>query len=173
MSGFGAVFAAVVFFVIFTVAISSISELSTSSVQLLSSVQSPGPVSDPVMGSSLVSGSGVILVNVTLQGSVQIRFSDLKLADLFAVYDSNGSRVTERLVFGSQEPPCWQVENVFQGNLEGSMVDPINVTQGTGIWLPGETLELELNVSQAIDNQTGWYLAMTLNDGGSCSGAFG
>lgn len=173
MSGFGGVFAAVVLFVIFTVAVSSITELSTNSIMLLSSVPIPTALSSPTMVSSYVSGTEIFLVNVTLGGSKQIQFSDLKLSDLFVVYVSNGSEITERLVYNAADPPSWHVNRVLQGNLEGSLVDPINITQGTGIWVPGETMELQLDVSHVIDNQTGWYLSLTLADGGSCSEAFG
>jgi len=173
MSGFGAVFATVIIFIVFTSAVTIIMEITTNSASLLSSEQPPTPLSNPAFGSGSISGPDSFLVNVTLGGSEQVRISDLKLSDLFVVYASNGSEVTERLAFGSDVSPCWQINGVFQGNIEGTLVDPINATQGTGIWIPGETLELNLTVSHNIDAKSEWYVSMTLADGGSCSEALG
>ncbi len=169
MAGFGSVFAITLVSLMFTLAFSGIMGAMTNTVALMSSQkQNPSSVS---VSSGVTNGTNTFLVNVTLAGQNHIRVSQIRFSDVFVAYVSDGVRRVFLVPYGSAAD-SWHIQRVFVGNREGDLCNPIDVGAGTGIWDPGETIELNITVSMPIDLSAGWYFSMTLADGGGCESAF-
>ncbi|MDD1776209.1 MAG: hypothetical protein LUP94_02520 [Candidatus Methanomethylicus sp.] len=160
--------------IVFTVAMTSIINSSTNSLLLLSTVQSEKSISSPHMDSGgSISLPSTFSVNVTLEGTKNLRVAELKNSDVFVVFVSdNGTRVAKRLDYLAASDG-WSINRILVGNLVGDLVNPVSLALGTGMWDPGETLELSLAVSDSIDSNRGWYITMITIDGGTSSRAFG
>jgi len=168
MSGFGGAFVITMIALVFTLAFSGFLAISTSTFEL-ATIQKPTP-SSLIADGGEVNGTNTFLVNVTLNGSNHITFKKIGLSDVFVTYFSGGVKSSEMVTYGNGLDQ-WHVQDVFVGNVEGDLYNPINITMGTGVWDPGKTLELNITVSQPIDPSE-WYFTMTLADGGSCARAF-
>ncbi len=169
MAGFGSVFVITLMSLMFTLAFSGIVGTMTSTAALMSS-QKPIPSSVSV-ASGVTSGENTFLLNVTLAGQNHVRVSQIRFSDVFITYVSDGVKRVFLVPYGSAVD-SWHIQRVFVGNREGDLCNPIDVGAGTGIWDPGETIELNITVSRPIDLSAGWYFAMTLADGGGCESAF-
>jgi hypothetical protein len=168
MSGFGGAFVITLIGVVLTLAFSGFMVISESTMAL-SDLEKPTPSSLTVEG-GLINGPQTFLVNVTNNGPNHLTINKIGLSDVFVTYLSSGAKISEMLTYGNGEDQ-WHLQEVFVGNTEGDLYNPINITAGTGVWDPGKTLELNLTVSQPIDPSE-WYFTMTLDDGGSCAMAF-
>jgi len=171
MSGFGGAFAAAIIGVIFTMAFSAVTNLYINDLMVNRIDAGRGTLQSlPNVGSGEINSTYVFLVNVTMNGEKSIRCDDLHLSDVFIVYYSNGTKVTKRVELGSGTDE-WSVHRVLVGNWEGELVNPLDVMAQTGMWDPGETLELKITVSSPIDNNL-WYFSLTTVDGGTCGRSF-
>lgn len=169
MSGFGGAFAIVMMGFILSAVFGGLIVFLQSYVTLAS-------LDREVQTSSLTVKSGKIidnhtfLVNVTLDKG-HIKFSKLKYSDVFVVYTSGGKQVAVKVAWG-YGPDSWHVRRVFSGGKVGDLLNPINIEAESGIWDPGETLELNVTVTQLIDLDGKWYFSITLVDGGEGSRSF-
>ncbi|MBO3802986.1 MAG: hypothetical protein JTT11_03800 [Candidatus Brockarchaeota archaeon] len=172
MSGFGGIFAAAMIGIIFTMSFNAVMQLYINDL-LACRVERPGASaqSTPKVGSGILNGTHVFLVNVTMDGAKSIKFEDLNLSDVFVIHYSGGTKVTEKVVMGNGSGR-WRVNRVLVGNREGELVNPINEASQTGMWDPGETLELLITTSSPIDDDL-WFFSIALVDGGACSRTFG
>ncbi|MGC8936337.1 MAG: hypothetical protein ACP5KV_03100 [Candidatus Methanomethylicaceae archaeon] len=165
MGGFGTVFAVAMVGMIVLVLFGSTVKFVTSYAELINYL--PRQLSSPQVDSGYMSTYSIFYVNVTMYGNKGIPISKLELADILVSYRNNGNLVTIRLDKGSG----WEINRVLVGNRTGDLINPINLEQGTGIWDPGETLELAIFLPSPSDNAE-WYFVMMLPDGGECSWAF-
>ena len=168
MSGFGGAFVITMIGLVFTLAFSGFIAISTATAAL-TNLEKTTPSSLSADG-GIVNGTHTFLVNVTLGGPNHIKFNKIGASDVFVSYMSGGVKVSERVTYGNGADQ-WHAQDVFVGNIEGDIYNPINITMGTGVWEAGKTLELNITVSQPID-PTAWYFTMTLADGGNCARAF-
>ena len=172
MSGFGGAFAAAIIGLIFTMAFSAVTKLYINDLAIHSIDAETVPTrSLPGIGTGSINSTHVFLVNVTMDGGRSVRCDDLHLSDVFIVYYSSGTKVTKRVEMGSGADE-WSIHRVLVGNREGELVNPMDTTAQTGMWDPGETLELNITTSLPIDIDL-WHFSMTVVDGGTCSRTFG
>jgi len=172
MSGFGGAFAAAIIGLIFTMAFSAVTKLYVNDLASHSIDAEMAPTQSlPSIGTGAINSAYVFLVNVTMGGAKSIRCDSLHLSDVFIVYYSSGTKVTRKVEMGSGNDE-WSIRRVLVGNREGDLVNPLDPLSRTGMWDPGETLELNITTSMAIDANL-WHFSMTVVDGGTCSRTFG
>jgi len=172
VSGFGGAFAAAIIGLIFTMAFSAVTKLYVNDLAIHSIDAERVPaLSLPSVGTGEINSTYVFLVNVTMDGGKSIRCDSLYLSDVFVVYYSSGTKLTKRVEMGSGTDE-WSIRRVLVGDREGELVNPLDAVSHTGMWDPGETLELNITTSMPIDVNL-WYFSMTVVDGGTCSKTFG
>lgn len=167
MSGFGGVFAAIVVGIVFAGAISSIASASTAALLAAYSMPSRETGEEILIESGRIAG-GSFQLNVTLLGPKSIAIKDLRYADIFITYYSEAGKVSEYLKYGEG----WSVLRVFTGGAEGEIANPVRLDLGSGMWDPGETLELALQVQAPIASPP-WSVVFSSPDGISSSRSFG
>lgn len=168
MGGFGSVFALATVGIVILVSWGALAKASTAYLTLIADaeLQTKGQ-SNPSITSGYMKDPTTCFVNVTMCGSKSVPINKMRLADVIVVYNSDGGRHVARLQYGSS----WMITRVFVGENLGDLVNPIDVTRETGLWDPGETIELQLSLPSQSDNRT-WWFSIMLPDGGSCSWTF-
>ncbi len=169
MAGFGGVFTVTLMGLMLTIALSGVAGIMTSTAALITS-QRPTASSISVV-SGTTEGTNTFLINITLAGETHLRLSQIRLSDVFIEYVSDGVKRSFLVPYGGTTDG-WHIQRVLVGNREGDLYNPMDLNAGTGIWDPGETIEINMTVSQLIDAASGWYFSITLVDGGRCECAF-
>jgi hypothetical protein len=172
MSGFGGIFAAAIIGLIFTMSFTAIIQLYINDLMDYRMEREAAiEQSAPRIESGRINSTYVFLVNITMNGAKSIRYDSLNLSDIFIVYYSDGMKITKKIEMGIGVDE-WRINRVLTGNREGEIINPLNETTNTGMWDPGETLELIITTSSSIDDDL-WFFSMTLIDGGTCRRTFG
>lgn len=172
MSGFGGAFAAAIIGLIFTMAFSAVTKLYINDLAVHSIDAETAPTQSlPSIGTGCINSTYVFLVNITMEGGRSVRCDDLHLSDVFIIYYTGGTKVTKRVEMGSGVDE-WSIRRVLVGNREGELVNPLDTSAQTGLWDPGETLELNITTSLPIDDNL-WHFSMIVVDGGTCGKTFG
>ncbi|MCQ8891950.1 MAG: hypothetical protein NQU41_01050 [Candidatus Methanosuratincola sp.] len=169
MSGFGGAFAAAMVGVVFVVAMSSMASMTVSYMGLYQKLEAPTPdrVSISIDGGRIASGGTELLVNMTLlAGSDPMSLRDLARSDAFIVYSSGGDRVFERVGYGEG----WRILAVTVGG-QPELVSPIRGS--SGMWDPGETIEMSVSPSMPVDAGSPWLFKFATAGGGVFSMTFG
>ncbi len=165
LGGFGSVFAVATVGIIIAISLGAFAKLTVSYMALTTSL--PPEPSRPRVESGYIQDPETCFVNVTMGGSKGVPVSKLEMAEVFIVYRSSGSILSMRLDRGSG----WSAVRVFVGSSAGDLINPIDLAKGTGVWDPGETLELKLQLPSPLDGNE-WCFLMFLPDGGECSWTF-
>jgi hypothetical protein len=171
MSGFGGIFVAAIIGMIFIMSFSTMIQLYVNSLMLYQMERSDyKQKTNPVVDSGKINGTYTFLINVTMEGVKSIKYENLKYSDIFIVYYSDGIKIIKKFEMGTGVDK-WEINRIFTGNTEGEIINPINKTIQTGMWDPGETLELMITTSSSIDENL-WFFSITLMDGGTCNKTF-
>ncbi|MBS7620233.1 hypothetical protein KEJ21_06290 [Candidatus Bathyarchaeota archaeon] len=166
MGSFGSVFALAIVGMVIIISFGSLAKVITS-YEIFISEARQDPCSKPSIISGYITNSTTCFVNITLNGSRSIPISKIQLTDVFVAYRSVEGTIFTRLEYG----PGWSIIRILTGAHEGELVNPINLMKRTGLWDPGETLELKLFLpSPSVSSE--WYFLIVLPDGGSCSWIF-
>ena len=108
--------------------------------------------------------SDVVHARVKNTGSVSIRVRDFWAIDIIYLYtDPAGEKIVVWLKH-DQEPP-YDPDTWHLCGVEGDVVNPIDIAAGTGIWDPGEVIEVELYLSRPVDPAKPWALVFVLPNG--------
>jgi len=106
----------------------------------------------------------VIHVRVKNTGSVSIGVKDFWAIDIIYLYtDPAGEEIVAWLKYDPEppyDPDTWRLCGV-----EGDVVNPIDVAARTGMWDPGEIIEVELYLSRPVDLAMPWALVFVLPNG--------
>jgi hypothetical protein len=165
VGGFGSVFAVATVGIIIAFSLGAFAKLTISYMTLTTSM--PPVPSRPQVESGYMQDPETCFVNITMGGSKGLPVSKLGLVEVFVAYRSGGSLLSTRL----ERDSGWSAVRVFVGSGAGELVNPVDLAKGTGIWDPGETLELKLQLPLPSDGGE-WYFLMVLPDGGECSWTF-
>ncbi|MCX8182685.1 MAG: hypothetical protein N3D12_06155 [Candidatus Methanomethyliaceae archaeon] len=166
MGSFGSVFAIAIVGMVIMTSFGVLAKVLTSYEVFISEVGREAR-SNPSVTSGYMEGSTTYLVNITLYGGRSVSINKIRLADVFVVYRSGDGKISTRLDYGIG----WSISRVLIGDHEGELVNPINLTRETGLWDPGETLELQLSLPSPSETSECYFL-IVLPDGGSCSWTF-
>lgn len=113
--------------------------------------------------SSVVLKGTLLLFNVTNTGATSVRVKDFPKIDLVVVARSNGAATVLRLNYSkSLSTGSWTVKRVFSVNGASEIINVISVADDTGLWDPGEKLEVEAKLPKPIESV---YLIFVLPDG--------
>lgn len=105
--------------------------------------------------------STLVRLNVTNTGDGGVRLRDVLRSDIIVTYGDAPHRRAVLLRYDDLlSPDTWRISGVYVGGRAGDLVNPINLNLKTGIWDPGETLELELHLSEEVDGGLGVVLAL-------------
>ena len=173
MSGFGGLVAASVVALICTLSIMLISNTVfmglTAYNSKVSNVLSKIEIKAiPQIDNGVITPSttSIAKVNVTNIGGQGIRIRDFIKSDLIVVYFNGTHRKAVRLSYSDSEAPnTWSISRVLVGNKEGDTLNPINPKLKTGIWDPGETLELKLVIQDYVNVSKSWSVVLALPNG--------
>ena len=106
----------------------------------------------------------IVHVRVKNTGSVSIRVRDFWAIDIIYLYtDPTGEEIVIWLKYDPEppyDPDTWRLCGV-----EGDVVNPIDVAARTGVWDPGEIIEVELYLSRPVDPAKPWALVFVLPNG--------
>lgn len=169
MSGFGGAFAAAMVGVIFVIAMSSMASMTVSYMGLYQKLEALASerVSVSIDGGSVAPGGGELLVNMTLlAGSDALSVRDLSRSEVFIFYWSGGGQVFERIGYGEG----WRILTVSVGG-EPELVNPIRIS--SGMWDPGETVEVSVSPSMPVDAGSPWLFRFATAGGSVFSMTFG
>ncbi len=168
MSGFGGAFAAAMVGVVFVVAMSSMASMTVSYMGLYQKLETArGHVLIEINGGRVSPGGSDILVNMTLlAGSDPMGIRDISRSDVFIAYSSGGELIFERAEYGEN----WTILAVtIEGQPE--LVNPFRGS--SGMWDPGETLELSVSPSMPVDAGSPWLFRIATPSGNVYSMSFG
>ncbi len=103
----------------------------------------------------------IIYVNLTNEGETQVRIMNLKYyMDIIIVYENNESnKVIERIPYGKTiSVSYWIISNTY-----GDFINPI--TNSTGIWDPGEKIEIKISLSYPLSQEQRFFIVVCLRNG--------
>ncbi|MEM3484764.1 MAG: hypothetical protein QXI12_04005 [Candidatus Methanomethyliaceae archaeon] len=166
MGSFGSVFAMAIVGVVIMTSFGVIAKVLTSYEVFISEAKQELR-SNIYVTSGRFEDPSTCFVNVTLYGNKSFSINKMRLTDIFVVYKSGGNTISTRLEYGLS----WSISRVLIGSYERELINPINLTKETGLWDPGETLELQLSLPSPSETSE-WYFLMVLPDGGSGSWTF-
>lgn len=160
MSGFGGAFAAAMVGVVFVVAMSSMASMSVSYIGLYQKLEMAGfRTLTTIDGGKVATGGDALLINMTLiAGSDPLSLRDLSRSDVFIVYLSGGERIFERVEYGDG----WRILAVtVRGQPE--LINPVRGS--SGMWDPGETVQILVSPSMPVDAGAPWLFRFATADG--------
>lgn len=174
MSGFGGLLAASVIAIMCTVALIFISNAIFLGISIydsrienmlaLTALKAIPQIEHGVVTTS--ESMSTIRLNVTNVGFQGVKIRDVVSSDVIVIYFNGSMRKAIRLEYSDYKTSnSWRIERVFVGNKEGDSLNPINIRLKTGIWDPGETLELELLIQDFIDAGKGLSVVLALPGG--------
>jgi len=109
--------------------------------------------------------STTFLINITNTGDISIPVSKLDMIDIITTYVSNGQIITERAVYKATTGCRWTPLYLYTGNIPYEIINPVNQDFSSGLWDPGETLEIRLTLSNPADNLTPIYIVVSALNG--------
>jgi len=115
---------------------------------------------------TIVESTTILRVNVTNLGATSIRVKDFVKMDVILTYISeNSSPITVWLAYSPTGGDVWYIDKVFTGDKEGDILNPISVENQTGLWDPGEIIEIKLNLTTPINASRGYGIVIVLPNG--------
>ncbi|MEM4576422.1 MAG: hypothetical protein QW701_03025 [Candidatus Nezhaarchaeales archaeon] len=108
----------------------------------------------------------LVKLNVTNVGEGSLRVRDFLKSDLILLYRDGLLKKAVRLNYSDLlSPNSWRLSRVFVSNREGDILNPIHVESASGLWDPGETLEIEVRIGDTISANVGLGVVLALPDG--------
>lgn len=105
--------------------------------------------------------STTFLINITNTGDVSIPVSKLDMIDIIVTYISAGQIVIERAVYRATTGCRWTPLNIYADGISSEIINPVDQNFSSGLWDPGETLEIRLTLSNPVDNLTPIYIVIS------------
>lgn len=174
MSGFGGLVSASIIILIISSSLGFLVGIVMTSMQAYDwkwssleelTVSRPKPRIDNVVVHSSKNLTSIKL-NVTNVGEGPLRIRDFLKSDLILLYHDGFKKKVVRLNYSDLlSPNSWKLSRVFVGDKEGDVLNPIHVESTSGLWDPGETLEIEVRISDTINANSGLGVVLALPDG--------
>ncbi len=94
-----------------------------------------------------------LLLNVSNTGEAGFPIRDLEYFTLLATYNDSTKWTTTHVGYRAGGDSWWRVEEVYYKGAQGDLLNPVDPEEGTGIWDPGEVLEIRVHIlgSQGFD----------------------